>query len=220
MYIDKLYYFLKHFHGNGLILWIDSPGGGPEAYKIVEALQNLSVPSVCYIHYYGTSAAYWICSQADKVVAEPFAIVGSIGGIVVYLSFYGFLKKLGIEPVVIRVGKYKDILNPFSNITPQEKEIIKKKLEVLVNIFRRDVLRKRKIKNVTLALSGQWFFGITAKKIGLVDYLGDLDTAKKIIAKMLNTSVNNINFITVSFDKNNLISEILGEFLIPSFLLV
>ena len=211
MNIDGLYHFLKNFHGDGLLLYVDSPGGSLETYKIVEALKNVSVPKVCYIHYYGASGAYWICSQANKIVAEPFAITGSIGGIIEYLDFSGLLKKLGITPVIIKVGKYKDMGNDLRNITPEEREIMYKKLKMFVDIFQRDVLAKRNITNTSEAFSGEWFFGIEAKKLGLVDELGDYQTAKEEMAKLLNTSVNNINFVEVSFEKPKpLLYKLLG----------
>ncbi len=211
MDIDRLYNFLKTFHGDGILLYIDSPGGGVETYRIVEAIKNVSAPKLCYIHYYGTSGAYWICSQADRVVAEPYAITGSIGGIIEYLDFSGLLKKLGINPIIIKVGKYKDIGNSFRNITPEERDILYRKLKLFVDVFKQDVLDKRNITNVSEAFSGEWFFGVEAKKLGLIDELGDYETAKEEMAKLLNTSVDNINFVTVSFEKEKpLLLKLLG----------
>ncbi|HIP89966.1 MAG TPA: S49 family peptidase [Candidatus Nanopusillus sp.] len=211
MDIDKLSNFLENFKGDGLILYIDSPGGGLETFKIVQAIKNLSVPKVCYIKYYGTSAAYWICSQADYIVAEPYAITGSIGGVIMYMNFAGLLRKIGVEPVIIKEGRLKDLGNPYRNLTEHEKEILHRKLKIFVDKFKNDVLNKRNIHNRSAVLSGEWFFGIEAKELGLVDNLGDYETAKNIIAEELNTSKNDIAFVEISFKKEELwISKIFG----------
>ena len=199
--IDRLYNFLEDFKGDGIILYIDSPGGGLETYKIVQAIKNLSVPKVCYIKYYGASAAYWICSQADYIIAEPYAITGSIGGIIMYLNFAELLKKIGIKPVIIKEGELKDLGNPYRNLTEYEKEILHRKLKIFVDKFRNDVLSKRNITNSSAVFSGEWFFGIEAKELGLIDNLGDYETAKDVIAEMLNTSKEDIAFVEVTFKK-------------------
>ena len=212
--IDRLYNFLEDFEGDGIILYIDSPGGGLETYKIVQAIKNLSVPKVCYIKYYGSSAAYWICSQADYIVAEPYAITGSIGGIIMYMNFADLLDKIGIKPVIIKEGELKDLGSPYRNLTEAEKEILYRKLKIFVDKFKDDVLSKRYIRNSSIAFSGEWFFGVEAKELGLVDDLGDYEVAKEVIAEMINTSKEDISFVEVTFKKEEaLIPGIFGMIL-------
>ncbi len=218
--IDGLYYFLKHFKGDGLILYIDSPGGGLETYKIVKALKNLSVPKVCYIHYKGVSGAYWICSQADYIISEDFSIVGSIGGIAMEFNFANLLRKLGINVTIVKTGKYKDVLNPFRKLTKEDIEFIRKKLDLFVNEFKKDVLRKRNIANVSDVFSAKWYFGKEAIKLGLVDELGDYEKAKEKIREMLNTT--NVIFIEKDFSKKkNFLENLIGSYLLfPLVLLI
>jgi len=215
--IDSMYRFLKDFKGDGLILYIDSPGGGLETYKIASALKNIDVPKLCYIHYYSTSGAYWLCSQADYIIAEPFSIVGSIGGIIEFVTFSRLFEKLGIDVIIIKEGEYKDIGNPFRNITEEEIEILRKKLSLLVEEFKKDIRTKRNITNESLVFSGLWFFGIESKDLGLVDYIGDFDDTKRKIASMLNTSIDNIKFVFVDFKKKESILEKISKVFISEF---
>ncbi len=218
--IDRLYYFLKHFDGDGLILYIDSPGGGLETYKIVKALKNLSVPKVCYIKYHGLSGAYWICSQADYIISEDYALVGSIGGILMYFNFANLLERLGINVTILKTGEFKDTPNPFRNLTKEDIEFLKKKLDLFVNEFRKDVLSKRNVTNITDVFSAKWYFGKEAIKLGLVDELGDLEEAKKKIKEMLNTT--NVIFIEKDFSKKRgFLESLIGSYLLfPLALLI
>ena len=215
--IDSMYNFLKKFKGDGIILYIDSPGGGLETYKIVNALKNLNVPKLCYVHYYATSAAYWICSQADYIIAEPHSVVGSVGGIIEIISYSRLFEKLGIDVVIVKEGEYKDVGNPFRNITEEEKELLRKKLNLIVEEFRNDVKSKRNLTNESLVFSGLWFLGIESIDIGLVDSLGDFEDAKERISSMLNTSLDNIEFVFISFEKKESLFEKLSRVFISEF---
>ena len=205
IYKDKVINDLDNFEKRGvkgLILEINSPGGDAYATKkIAEKLEELKkkgIPIVACIDEVGASGAYWLASEANYIVADDFSVVGSIGLIASYLQFSELMKKLGIKYERIVFGKYKDMMSPFRNLTPEEKKLIEHKLKYIYEYFVRVVAKNRHLNYsyVKSLATGEIYFGYEAVRNGLIDKIGDINTCKELIAKELNTSVNNLNFKT------------------------
>lgn len=212
--INQIVQTLRNFNYDGLVLYIDSPGGTTSAIRIVYALQNLSVPVICYVQGEATSAAYWICSQSDYIIANPDSIVGNIGAYIQIIDLQGLLNKLGIDVYYIQSTPYKTIGNPYENLTPEEYNYLQSILDNLTYEFESDVLAKRNITNESLAFSGLFFLPQEAEQLGLINQIGDFEDVKYIMAKMLNTTPNHIIFIYRSYQQNNLnLLSILGSYL-------
>ena len=182
---DKIISSIKKAEDNenvkAVIFEINSPGGTVLASKeIADAVKKLDKPSVAWIRDVGASGAYWIASSADKIVADELSITGSIGVISSYLEFSGLLEKYGVEYQRLVAGKYKDAGSPYKDLTDEEKNIIQKKLDKIDEIFLNEIRLNRKIEDTKQIETGEFFLGLEAKEINLVDYLGGKEKAIEI----------------------------------------
>jgi len=129
----------------------------------------------------GTAASggYYISTKADKIVALPTTMTGSIGVISAVINIEGLLEKLGIQIEIFKGGKYKDMYRGFREMTPEEEEIMQGMIDEYYEQFIDVVaegrgLSKEEVRNLA---TGQIYTGTEAKELGLVDELGGLDTA-------------------------------------------
>ena len=171
-----------------IILEINSPGGTALASKqIADAVKNLNKPSVALIQSVGASGAYWVASSTDAIVADPLSITGSIGVIGSYLEFEGLMNKYGVKYERLVTGKFKDLGSPYKSLTPEETKILQNKINLIHNVFVQEVNKNRK-KDLSKYATGEFFLGMEAQDIGLIDHLGNKDTAINISKKLANIS--------------------------------
>ncbi|MBI4159178.1 signal peptide peptidase SppA [Candidatus Woesearchaeota archaeon] len=163
-----------------IILEINSPGGTVVASKeVAEAVAKSKKPTVAFIREIGTSGAYWVASSADYIITDELSITGSIGVLSSYLEFSGFLEEHNVNYQELTAGKYKELGNPFKELTPDEESILKDKLVKIQDVFIREIQSKRKIKNIEDIRTGKFYLGFEAKELGLVDELGNKERAIK-----------------------------------------
>jgi protease-4 len=187
--VNQLVRYGKDNSIKAVVLRIDSPGGGvvsaQETYKTVLSLKKkkkvvVSMGSVA------ASGGYYVACAADKIVANPGTITGSIGVIVNFSNVEKLLKKIGLETSNIKSGMYKDIGSPLRKMTPDERKLIKGVIDDIHDQFLEAVSLNRKISKEKISdiADGRIFTGRQALKIGLVDYLGDKKYAINIAAKL------------------------------------
>lgn len=161
-----------------ILLRINSPGGTVAAsQEIYQALINArkKKPIVITMGDIAASGGYYIASAANTIYANPGTLTGSIGVITSYLNFTDLFKKIGVQGVTIKSGHYKDIGSPTRPLTEEEKKILQELLNNSYNQFISDVAKGRDMdkKRVASIAEGLIYTGEQAKKIGLVDHLGD-----------------------------------------------
>lgn len=187
--IEKLIKFRKNEKIKAIVLRIDSPGGavGPaqEIYAEVRKTQRekkvlVSVGSTA------ASGGYYIACAADKIVANPGSITGSIGVIAETLNVEELLRKIGLRPMVIKSGKHKDIGSPTRAMTEEEKKLLQEVLDNVHEQFIRAVAEGRQmpIEKVRPLADGRIFTGDQAKALGLIDELGNLEDTISWAAKL------------------------------------
>ena len=187
--VDQLVKYGKDDSVKAVVLRVDSPGGGvvpsQEIYDAVLSLKKkkkvvVSMGSVA------TSGGYYVACAADKIVANPGTITGSIGVIVHFSNVEELFKKIGLRPTIIKSGKYKDIGSPFRDMTADEKRLIQKVVDDIYDQFLEAISLNRKISKDKVAeiADGRIFTGRQALKIGLVDFLGDKEYAINLAAKL------------------------------------
>lgn len=168
----------------GIVIRVNSPGGtvaaSQELYQAILKARKKK-PVVITMGDVAASGGYYIASAADAIFANPGTLTGSIGVITSYLNFYELLTKIGVQGVVIKSGKYKDIGNPTRSLTPEEKQILQSLLDDSYNQFIKDVAKGRKMstENIKSIAQGLIYTGKQAKKAGLVDHLGGYYKALK-----------------------------------------
>ncbi len=170
----------------GVILEINSPGGTAIGSKEVsDAVKNFNKPIVSLIKGIGASGAYWVASSSDAIIADPLSITGSIGVIGSYLEFEGLMNKYGVKYERLVTGKYKDLGSPYKTLTEEERQLLLKKLNIIHDMFSKEVSKNRK-KDLSKYSNGEFFLGVEAKEIGLIDHLGNKETAIDLTKKMAN----------------------------------
>jgi len=173
----------------GIILDINSPGGTVVASKeISDAIKGSEKPVVALLREVSASGAYWIASSADKIVADPLTVTGSIGVMGSYLEFSGLMEEYGIGYERIISGKYKDMGSPFRELNDEEREILTEKMQKVHLFFIADVANNRNLSPevVKEIAESDVYFGYEAKELGMVDYLGNKNTAINVIKGLAN----------------------------------
>jgi len=168
-----------------IIFKVNSPGGVVGAsQEIAEVIRDSEVPVVVFAGDMVASGAYYFASQADKIVAKPGSLVGSIGVIVQVPNLAGLYEKLGIDIQTIKSGKNKDMFQ--RDLTAEEREKLQALSDESYRQFVSDVAKGRKLKEskVLELATGELFNATTAKKHGLVDEIGGYQAAIDAAAKL------------------------------------
>ncbi|HUK57198.1 MAG TPA: signal peptide peptidase SppA [Nitrospiria bacterium] len=175
-----------------IILRIDSPGGGvvpsqeiyEEVKKIREEGQKKVVVSMGTV---AASGGYYIASASNRIVANPGTLTGSIGVIMELANVEGLFKKIGVESVVIKSGRNKDIGSPFRKMQPEERAILQRLMDDVHDQFIQAVAEGRGLaeERVREMADGSVFTGQEAKKLGLVDDIGDLQDTIRLTADLV-----------------------------------
>ncbi|MEO0268595.1 MAG: signal peptide peptidase SppA [candidate division WOR-3 bacterium] len=190
-YRKNLDYLKKRKDVKALLIYINSPGGGVVAsqeiyYSIKKFKEEKNVPVLAYISAVGASGGYYVAISADKIMAAPGAITGSIGVIAEFPSFYELLEKIGIKFRVFKKGKFKDVGSPFRDISEEEKKYLEDLLDDVYRQFFKEVAIRRNLDTLNLKewAEGKIFTGRQAKKLGLIDTLGTYEDALLLAGKL------------------------------------
>lgn len=180
--LEQLKRFRKTEAVKAIVVRIDSPGGavGPSQEIYREIRKTLEVkPVIASMGALAASGGYYAAAAADGIVANPGTITGSIGVIMEYTNFRELFEKIGIYPVVIKSGKYKDIGSPVRQLSEAEEKILQAFADNVHQQFIRDVAegRRMEIQSVQAVADGRIFTGEQAVALGLVDRLGNLSDA-------------------------------------------
>ena len=182
----------------GVVLWIDSPGGGVSAVtEIYDEVQRLNMrkPVVAYVGGVAASGGYYLAVASDKIVVKPDAILGSIGVIYVHEDLTEYMKMFGIKIEVIKTGEDKDLGAPWRPLTEDDRENIKQMINEDFDRFVYVVSKGRNLstEDVLRYSDGNVWSGTQAVSYKLADRVGTLDTAieeLKITAGLKNPKVS------------------------------
>ena len=123
-----------------VILRLESPGGMVHAYGLASSqllrIKNKSIPLTICVDKVAASGGYMMACLADRLVAAPFAIIGSIGVLVQLPNFHRVLKKYDVDYEIISAGEYKRTLTHFGEITNKGKDKVKDDVENIHQIFK------------------------------------------------------------------------------------
>ena len=138
------------------------------------------------------SGGYYISAYADKIVANPSTLTGSIGVITDFIYIEGLLEKLGLELEIVKTGRHKDMgIWPLTN---EQRRIMQDITDDLYEQFVAAVVEGRGLltADVKQLATGQLYTGNQALSLGLVDELGGLDTAVWIASSLAGVSAPEI----------------------------
>jgi protease-4 len=170
-----------------IVMRINSPGGSPAAaQEIVTAMKKIDKPIVISMGDVAASAAYYISAPADRIIANPDTITGSIG---VYWQFQNrskFYEEEGTSFYIAKSGELKDMGGDWRGLTEEEKRFAD---QVILEAYGRFVEEVAKDRNLTTGqvkdlADGRVYTGAKAKELGLIDEFGSLDDAIEVAASL------------------------------------
>ncbi len=177
----------------GILLEVNSPGGAvTPCDEIHRALQNFRTSAtgrrvVVHVRDMAASGGYYVAAAADRIVAEPTAIVGSIGVLMESLNWHILSRRVGVDATVIRSGENKDLLNPFRPVDSNHVAILQRMVDEMHARFRNLVAQGRGLSadEAAALADGSVFTAARARELKLVDKLGGFEDAVKQIAGLL-----------------------------------
>lgn len=176
---------------SAIVLEIDSPGGGVGAsqamYTAIERVKHeTGKPVVAAIEDVGASGAYYAACAADTIFAQPGSLTGSIGVIMEYLEYAGAMEKIGVREQVVKSGAVKAAGSPYHSMTDEERQSLQSVVDDSYAQFVEAVSAGRGMEpaDVRALADGRAYTGRQARKLGLVDALGDFDDAVRAASRM------------------------------------
>ncbi len=187
--IEQLEEFQTDDTVKAVVVRIDSPGGGvAPSQEIYDALKNFKKKKkiVVSMGSVAASGGYLIACAADKIVANPGTLTGSISAVMYFANAEELLKKIGLKSSVIKSGKYKDTGSPVREMTADEKALLQNLVDDIYEQFLGVILENRTISRDDLKkiADGRVFTGRQALELGLVDALGNREYAVRLAGKM------------------------------------
>jgi protease-4 len=178
-----------------ILLDIDSPGGGvavsQEIYTEIKRLrQKKDKIIVAYLSSTGASGAFYISCAANKIVANPGTIVGSIGVIAEWVNYADLLQWAKLKDIVFKTGEFKDTGSPSRPITENERKYFQGLIDDMYVQFVEAVSSGRKLdlQEVRAIADGRVFTGRDAKERKLIDETGNFQDAVDLTAKLAGIS--------------------------------
>jgi len=167
-----------------VILAVDSPGGGVVDSEILYAelsgfRERTGKKLVALMFGVAASGGYYASLAADRIVAHPSTVTGSVGAVFLQPKVYGLLDKLGVETEVAKSGRNKDMGSPFRQSTPEERAIMERMIAGMGGRFLDLVAQRRHLSAEAREQVGtaRVYTAAEAREVGLVDRVGFLADA-------------------------------------------
>jgi len=216
--IQELDNFYNRDDIKAIIIRLNTPGGSvapsQEIYEKVKKIASSNTkPIVASIGSISASGGYYIAIGADKIIANPGSITGSIGVIMNFPIAKDLIEKIGLEFKTIKSGDLKDAGSPYKYPTDKDEKYFESIVNNLHNQFLREVSIQRSIPIVKLNeyADGRIFTGEQAYSINLIDTLGTFEDALNISKNLANISgetnliypkINKSKFLKMFFEES------------------
>ena len=166
-----------------VIVELNTPGGSvvgsARIHEEILQLRRTGKPVVALMTEVTASGGYYVAAAADRIVADPSTLTGSIGVIVVLPNLEEFNRRVGLRTVVFMSGRFKDMGNPARALTAEEAALFQKLVDEAYGRFVDVVAQGRRMDRtrVLRLADGRVYTGAQAYRLGLVDALGSFDDA-------------------------------------------
>jgi len=162
-----------------VVALISSPGGVIHGYGLAASqlrrIRDRGIHLTAVVDKIAASGGYMMACVADRIIAAPFAIIGSIGVIAQMPNFNRFLKKHDIDFEEITAGQYKRTLTVFGENTDADREKFREELQDAHELFKDFVRDNRPIVDIAAIATGEYWYGTRALQKKLVDELRTSD---------------------------------------------
>jgi len=182
-----------------MVIRINSPGGSAEAADyIAQAVKKARerIPVVVSMGGVAASGGYWASMTANRIIASPVTVTGSIGVIGAWFYDNGLNNKLGLTADSLQRGPHADLLTgiilPRRDLKPEEESRYREYILDLYNAFTAKVAEYREmdIERAESLAQGRVFSGLAAYNAGLIDGIGGFDDAVRIARELAEIPVN------------------------------
>lgn len=197
-----------------LVLRINSPGGSAQASEIIWhelELTKAKMPVIVSMGDYAASGGYYIACNADTIVADRTTLTGSIGvfGLMVNTKEL-FEETIGLKTDTVNTNANADFYNSNRDMTAAENVVLTKSVNKTYQLFLKRVAEGRNMTTaeVDKIAQGRIWSGVDAKRLGLVDVLGNMDVAMDIAAKR--AGLDEYEVVTYPKQENSL-EKIFGD---------
>ena len=180
----------KEKNVKGVLLVIDSPGGGITASDILyreisKFKEETGLPVIALFKQVAASGAYYVASVCDYILAHPSTVTGNIGVIMYHFNFNGLMDKYGVQYVAIKSSENKDLMSPFKGVDQKElawmQDIVDQMLEMFIDVVHegRSGLTRSEVKKLA---DGRLYVASDALEKGLIDEIGYFDDAVRVLS--------------------------------------
>lgn len=165
-----------------VVLHVDSRGGSASASDLIwrEVVRlGREKPVVAYFEDFAASGGYYLSCAATKIVAQPATLTGSIGVVAGKLNLSGLLERVGLNTVTVARGEAAGMFSASRGFSEEERRRLAAEVDALYRQFVTKVAQGRKLDAAAAeaAAQGRVWLGVDARDRGLVDELGDVETA-------------------------------------------
>ena len=156
-----------------IVVRLTSPGGAVPQYGLassqLERLKQSGLRCVVCVDTVAASGGYMMAAVADKIIAAPFAIIGSIGVVTGIPNFHRVLQKNEVDYHLFTAGKYKRTVTPFSEVTDEGKQKLQDDITAIHEAFKCLIKEGRPDVDIEKIATGEYWLASQAKEKGLVD---------------------------------------------------
>lgn len=165
--------------GDEVLVNLESPGGLVHSYGLassqLQRIRNAGVPLIVAVDKVAASGGYMMACVADRIIAAPFAVLGSIGVLAQLPNFHRLLQKNDIDFELLTAGEYKRTLTMFGENTDKGREKFVEELEETHGLFKSFVSANRPSLDIGKVATGEVWYGQNALQEGLIDELQTSD---------------------------------------------
>lgn len=170
-----------------VVVKVESPGGLVHSYGFAAAqllrIREAQIPLTICVDQVAASGGYLMACVAHKIIAAPFALIGSIGVVAQVPNFNRLLKKHDVDYKEYTAGDYKRTVSLFGEITEKGEAKFKEQLELTHQLFKSFVSRFRPKMDLAKVATGEFWYGENAVALGLVDEIQTSDAYLVTLAK-------------------------------------
>ena len=165
--------------GDEVVVRLENPGGAVHEHGLAASqllrVKNKGIPLTVIVDKVAASGGYLMACIANRIVAAPFAVIGSIGVLAQIPNFNRALESRGVDFEQVTAGKYKRTVTMFGKTTEEGRAKLKEELEDVHGLFKGLVSDQRPSLDADSVSTGEHWYGTRAIELGLVDALGSSD---------------------------------------------
>lgn len=165
--------------GDRVLVRLENAGGAVHEHGLAASqllrIRNRGLELIASVDKVAASGGYLMACVADRILAAPFAIVGSIGVLAQLPNFHRWLDERGVDFEQITSGKFKRTLTLFGENTDEGRQKVREELEDVHALFKTQIAEHRPAVDVEAVATGEHWYGVKARELNLVDEIGTSD---------------------------------------------